>query len=331
MNNFKKIGLTALAGSLVAVSANAAELTVSGSAVLSYVTEEHSAVAGNRGGNGLGMKNNVGFTGTGEVNGIDITYYTALTDTAGGTSSSRLTLGLGDMGSVYFDQGVGGNGIGALDEDSPTAWEEPTDGMTGGNVSLAGAGSTNTIGYTGSFAGVGLAINIDPVVGDTDTADGAQSGDGTGSAWSAVVTAPEMIDGLSIRAGFGSNKVKDGTTTATESESIAASVRYTVGPITAGINHTETTGGSAGAVAHFTDGYGVVFSVNENLSLSYTKVENEYANAGSAHVTEDSTGLAVAYTMGGATLIVQQNDQDNGGGTSGKTEERTEINLSFAF
>lgn len=330
MDNFKKIGLTALAGSLVAVSANAAELTVSGSAVLSYVTEEHSAVASNRGGNGFGMKNNMSFTGTGEVNGMDVTYFNTLSDTAG-VSSSRLTLGMGDMGSIYFDQGVGGNGIGALDEDSPTAYEEPTDGMTGGNVSLAGAGSTNTIGYTGSFSGVGLAINIDPVVGDSDTADGAQSGDGTGSAWSAVVTAPTIIDGLSIRAGYGTNKVKDGTTTATESESIAASVRYTVGPITAGVNHTETTGGSAGAVAHFTDGYGVVFSVNENLSLSYTKVENEFANAGSAHVTEDSTGLAIAYTMGGATLVVQQNDQDNGGGSSGKTEERTEINLSFAF
>jgi outer membrane protein OmpU len=32
MNNFKKIGLTALAASLVSVSANAGELTASGSA-----------------------------------------------------------------------------------------------------------------------------------------------------------------------------------------------------------------------------------------------------------------------------------------------------------
>jgi len=35
--------------------------------------------------------------------------------------------------------------------------------------------------------------------------------------------------------------------------------------------------------------------------------------------------------MGGATLVVQQNDQDNQAGTAAVTEERTEINLSFAF
>jgi outer membrane protein OmpU len=37
MNNFKKVGLTALAGSLVAVSANAIELSVSGENTVSYV------------------------------------------------------------------------------------------------------------------------------------------------------------------------------------------------------------------------------------------------------------------------------------------------------
>ena len=36
MNNFKKVGLTALAGSLAAVSANAAEMSVSGATMLTY-------------------------------------------------------------------------------------------------------------------------------------------------------------------------------------------------------------------------------------------------------------------------------------------------------
>ena len=38
MNNLKKIGLSALAGSLVAFSANAVELTVSGTAEVTYST-----------------------------------------------------------------------------------------------------------------------------------------------------------------------------------------------------------------------------------------------------------------------------------------------------
>ena len=36
MNNFKKIGLSALAGSLAAISVNAAELSVTGGASLSF-------------------------------------------------------------------------------------------------------------------------------------------------------------------------------------------------------------------------------------------------------------------------------------------------------
>ena len=330
MKNLKKVGLTALAGSLATVSANAADLTVTGSAVLTYVTETHSAVASNVAGNAFGMKNNMSFTGTGEAAGMDVTYFNTLSDTAG-VSSSRLTLGMGDMGTVYFDQGVGGNGIGAIDDSAPTAYEEPTDGMTGAITALAGNGSTNTIGYTNSVSGFGLAVNIDPQVGDSDTADGGLGLTGTGSAWSARVDLPQYIDGLAIRAGYGSQSMKDGTTTSTDKESTAIDIKYTFGPITAGYNHTETTGGSAGAAANFVDGYGVLFSVNENLSLSYTSYENEYAKAGAAHVTEDTTAMVVAYTMGGATLVVQQNDQDNQAGTAAVTEERTEINLSFAF
>jgi len=105
MKNLKKVGLTALAGSLAAVSANAAELSVSGGATLTYVSEEHSAVASNNGGNAFGMNNGMSFTGTGEAAGMDVTYFNTISDT-GGISSSRITLGMGDMGTVYFDQGL---------------------------------------------------------------------------------------------------------------------------------------------------------------------------------------------------------------------------------
>ena len=332
MKNLKKVGLTALAGSLAAVSANAAELSVSGGATLTYVSEEHSVVASNNGGNAFGMNNGMSFTGTGEAAGMDVTYFNTISDT-GTISSSRITLGMGDMGTVYFDQGVGGNGITAIDDSAPIAFEEPTDGMDGAATGLAGGGATNTFGYKNTVAGIGLAINFDPRVGDSDTSDGATdtAGTGSGSGWSALVTLPELVEGLAVRVGYGSEVIKDGTTTGNDKESAGADIKYTMGPITAGYYANSTTGGDAGTASNEREGYGVVFSVNENLSLSYTVNDNEYGKAGSAHVTEESTGIAVAYTMGGATLVVQQNDQDNGGGTSGKTEERTEINLSFAF
>jgi outer membrane protein OmpU len=70
MNNIKKVGLTALAGSLAAISANAAEMTVSGASVLTYTSEGATEVTGNS----WGMKTNLGFTASGEVNGYTVSY-----------------------------------------------------------------------------------------------------------------------------------------------------------------------------------------------------------------------------------------------------------------
>ena len=55
MNDMKKIGLTALAGSLVAFSANAAEMSVSGATMLTYTSEDTTEVTGNP----IGMKTNL--------------------------------------------------------------------------------------------------------------------------------------------------------------------------------------------------------------------------------------------------------------------------------
>ena len=43
--NIKKIGLTALAGSLAMFAANAGELTVTGNSSASYVTKSHDGTA----------------------------------------------------------------------------------------------------------------------------------------------------------------------------------------------------------------------------------------------------------------------------------------------
>ena len=60
MNNLKKIGLSALAGSLVAISANAAELSVSGSVELTYT--DTGGTGGNEvTGNSFGANSGIAF------------------------------------------------------------------------------------------------------------------------------------------------------------------------------------------------------------------------------------------------------------------------------
>ena len=55
MNNMKKIGLTALAGSLVATSAFAGSMSVSGSAKMTYQSKGSEQVTGNPWSNSKGI------------------------------------------------------------------------------------------------------------------------------------------------------------------------------------------------------------------------------------------------------------------------------------
>ena len=145
MTNMKKLGLSALAGSLVAFSANAAELSVSGGVELTYTD-----TGGNTGnevtGNSYGANSSVTLSGSGDVGFGTVSMTRTLNDTNGGWGSSFQTLDMGDMGVLSFDSTGGALvGITANDDLLPTAYEEAWTGVSGSGVS--GVGSTNVIGY----------------------------------------------------------------------------------------------------------------------------------------------------------------------------------------
>ena len=175
MNDMKKIGLTALAGSLVAFSANAAEMSVSGATMLTYTSEDSTEVTGNP----FGMKTNLAFTASGEVNGMTVSYMQASKDQFAGMSSARLSVDMGDMGTLAFDQGSG-SGLATIDDKTPTAAEEIWDGLdttTSGRVGAAG--SSGVFNYVNTFGGVTFNGAARKGSG-TVTADGSSSADGEG-------------------------------------------------------------------------------------------------------------------------------------------------------
>ena len=174
MNNLKKVGLTALAGSLAAISANAAEMTVSGATMLTYTSEHSNEVTGNP----LGMKTNLGFTASGEVNGYTVSYMQTSMDQFAGMSSARLSVDMGDMGTLAFDQGSG-SGLATIDDKTPTAAEEIWDGLDEAvakeaNGRVGTAGSSGVFNYVNTFAGVKFN-------GAMRTGAGVKSGDGASS------------------------------------------------------------------------------------------------------------------------------------------------------
>ena len=210
MNDMKKIGLTALAGSLVAFSANAAEMTVSGATLLTYTSEDTTEVTGNP----FGMKTNIAFTASGEVNGMTVSYYQASKDQFAGMSSARLSIDMGDMGTLAFDQGSG-SGLATIDDKTPTAAEEiwdglDTDGSSGANGLVGAAGNSGVFNYINTFGGVTFNGAARKGSGAANS-DGSSSGAGQ-SAWDfALTTDGSMlgIDGLALGVGYGEKETGD--------------------------------------------------------------------------------------------------------------------------
>ena len=94
----------------------------------------------------------------------------------------------------------------------------------------------------------------------------------------------------------------------------------------------RTTTGAAGANGNNVEEYGIAFAVNENLSVSYNQADNEDdATGGTASVTEDSSGISAAYTMGSASFRLAVNEADNVNGVAGQTDENMELSLKLSF
>jgi len=334
MNNIKKIGISALAGSLAMFSVNA-DIVLSGSSEITYASNSGSTSPSglnSNSGNPFGMSNDINITGSGELNnGFTYSVNTNFAGQDMATDSSILTLDMGDLGMLGFDQGSGKFGISTLENEVPTAYEEADHGVGSLGHGIDAAGNTNVIGYSNTVQGIGISFQINPDTStQTATQAGGNSGEGkTGSNMNIAITgAVPGVDGLTLAAGY-SDTSNDGAGSS-DADEMTAAVNYTMGAVSVGYQQSEVNnnGGSAGAKV---TAYGVAFNVNEDLSVSYSINDNEKTNAGSSHVTEESQGYQAAYSMGSASLRLAYNEADNVGGVTNAKAENTELSLKLAF
>ena len=333
MNKFKKVGISALAGSLAAFSAHAVEMTASGSAKVTYFNNNTDEVTGNP----FGMNTSIAFSGSGEVNGYDTTLTIVNNDANSGLSSASLSVDMGDMGKVTFDQGVGVGGLSTIDDKLPSAYEESWDSMdaaaTTSSNGLVGMGNSGVFVYSNTFGDYNFSgqFGKGQSVANSDSAVGGVGGHG--SSYDFAITTSSLADGLTVGAGYGkiannNGDKKEGSKD--QDEHMTAFVTYSAGPVTLGYQQTHREDNTIGGIPESATGYGIAVNLMEGLSVSYNDREIEFANAGSAHVTEDATGIALSYTMGSAKVAIQQNETDNNdGGTT--SDESTEIALSLSF
>jgi len=306
MTNLKKLGLTALAGSLVATTGYAGTLDVTGAAKVSYVSADTTETSGNP----FSMTRDIAFTGSGEMdNGMTISYDQLLS--AGAFSSSGLSLDMGDAGTLSFRHGgTGGHGIGAYEDKMPTAAENVWDDMDGQANGLLTKNAVGKIGYGTSFAGANVSVDYN------------KQEDG-GSAKSIAVDMSPM-DGVMIFVAQSDEYA--GTNASTDQVTFGGT--YTTGGITAGVQRTSIDVSTANGDADRTH-IAASFAVNEDLSVSWGMSTVEFEN-GTLTDQEDS-GFSVSYTMGSMSLTAAANSSDNVSGASGTDDTHKEIGLAFAF
>jgi outer membrane protein OmpU len=305
MTNLKKLGLTALAGSLVATTGYAGSLDISGAAKISYTSKDTSETTGKE----FSMTRVISFTGSGEMdNGMTIAYDQLLS--AGVFSTSGLSLDMGDAGSLSFRHGgSGGHGIGAYEDKMPTAAENVWDDLDGQGNGVLTKNAIGKIGYGTTFAGANVSVDYN-------------KSEGGGSAKSIGIDMAPM-DGAMVFIAMSDEY--SGPNTSTDQTTFGGT--YTVGATTVGIQRTSLDFAAANSDQDRTH-IAASFAVNEDLSVSWGMSTVEFE--GGSTDQEDS-GFSVSYTMGSMSLTAAANASDNVGGTSGTDDTHKEIGLAFAF
>ena len=323
MNNFKKIGLTALAGSLVATSVYAGEMSVAGSASLRM-----SNHAGTDGGKTMAMGNQLTFTGSGEMDngmnvalsfvldqGDDAPSATASNETAvlGGSpfDSHSITISSDSMGSVVF---AGEGASSAQNTIDTTAagdiWDNTFASYTKAGNASAGS-KTLTWTLPSMVDGLGVVTSY----------NGSSAGEEGTIGYALTYTG---VEGLSVSYGVG--EVGDTTAGTGGREITTYKASYAFGPVTAAMSMNDYDITSAANEEQ--SSYKISYTVSDELSVSYGSETHE--TTGQA-TDEEFDQISVSYTSGGLTATVSQTNADNVTSATQTEQSKWNVGLSFAF
>ena len=335
MNNFKKVGLSALAGSLAMVSANAVEYSVSGDAQVVFSSaqgNEAGAEASN--GKGIGVDTDLAFSAAGELdNGFTVSVNSVLnTDGTVTNSSNQMTIGMGSMGTIQFND-VLGSASNAIDDVLPFAYEEPWDGTTTtSEFNIFGAAThSGSFDYrTPAIDLMGLTISAtatyDPQAGVAAPSAGSVGTDGASGEAFTVKIAHDS--GLTI--GGGSENVGN-TAARTGEEAATGYIKYANGPFTLGYQEFYYNAPSQAADTEG-DGYAIAYTAGDmSFSYSVQKEKKKAISATAALEEEEVSAVQATYTMGAMTIGASMYETDNIDGVASTKYEETELSVSFAF
>ena len=321
MNKFKKIGLSALAGSMVAFSAaQAGEMSVGGYVWIGMGNTDEGT------GNGFtSMTDSLNFTGTGELdNGMTVTLFYEIDGDANASATHNFDTHYvklsGNFGAItYSGHGVDGV-LNSMDDKTPNAYEEAWDaGTTVADNTLVGRNHNDSLRYDSpSFNGITVHAYHSE---QADAGAGAYQDFG-------ITIKPEMVEGLEL--GFATGEFDSSATKSVDQDTMY--IKYAYGPLTVGYQASESSTSDSDVTytqAFDSTAIGISFAVNDDFSIGYGVFEADYES--SSLVDQESTAITASYTMGSMTIGGLIGEDENIAGVAANDNDKYEMSLSIAF
>jgi outer membrane protein OmpU len=336
MNKLTKLGVSALCGSLAAVSsANAGELSVAGGVDMSWISMDDEIT-----GNPIGIGSNYTFSGSGELDNGWTVDLSILVGNKGTYSNTTVGIAVPALGDILISGGVSGTGIDVMDDKTPNVWEEAyATGLSTGINTISGTAAGTTIQWKPNMMpdGVGLTVAYSPDASGGQSNDKVSSGQAVtqGHGYDVTVELTEAVTGMAGLTVYGgiSSVEQSGTVNYDgdrDEETIGAT--YAIGGLTLGYQWSEEDlGSSANEQQYENTGYGITFAINDDLSIGYNNYESKQTST--TNVTAEASSYQIAYSMGGASIRVAEGTADNMDYQTAAAYDRdnTVISVSLAF
>jgi outer membrane protein OmpU len=323
MNNLKKVGLTALATSLITTSAFAGAVSVTGSASINLANQSNSTQS-----NGFSSGDSLNFTGSGELdNGMTVTMKQEID---GGVMDDRsVAVEMDGLGKLTINNHGGSSAMSAVDDVMPTAYGESWDvigraatssslvaGQAGKEGAIGGYATNNSFFYDVPEMVDGLDINVSYSPSNSARPDGSVS-------WALAYTG---VEGLTV--GYGKDDNGLSGTSSIETETMYA--KYAWGSFTVGMQESEAENDGATTSDDEFSSMGITYQINDDLTIGYHASERQF---GDKSQDQESSSMSVSYTSGGMTIAGAMVSMDNVGGSANAQDDIDgyAIDIGFAF
>ena len=333
--------LVALSFLFAVSTAHAGEMTVTGSMQATYQSEPDRTT-----GNPLGMDREIKFAGSTELdNGMNMSVMQDFGDD-GSFGDAKITFGnVGGLVDIYV--GTDGSELDAIDDITPTAFEE---------ANGSGSGTYQDVGGLAGEMGIGIKASL-PLIGTVQAqyvpkADGAESSDKTasgdtsgtkGSGMEVVVKTAlgdlpvvgSFLGGNTLTLGYAEEEMERVANTTDRHEATVA-LTGSIGNFSYGyqVEHIDAgqTVAATDAIFYNVESIGLAYAVNDALSISYNMMEQKQHNvAADSSFEQETDAINIGYTVGGLTLGFQDASTDNANMVKDAKDDTRTISVKAAF